>query len=76
MAWSGRIVIDPDILAGTPVIRGTRLSVEFVLDLLAAGQTESGVLAGYPEIAHEDILACLACVSYLAHECKAYPIRA
>lgn len=48
MSWPDRIVIDPEILAGKPVVRGTRLAVEFILDLLAAGQSEADVLANYP----------------------------
>lgn len=67
-------MIDPQILAGKPVVRGTRLAVEFILDLLAAGQSESDVLANYPGLTHEDILACLAYASQLAHEYKAYPL--
>jgi uncharacterized protein (DUF433 family) len=76
MAWPVRIVVDPDILAGKPVIRGTRLSVEFILDLLAAGQAEADVLHNYPGVTREDILACLSYASYLAHEYKAFPIPA
>ena len=41
MSWPDRIVIDPEILAGKPVIRGTRLAVEFILDLLAVGESEA-----------------------------------
>ena len=63
--------MDPEILAGKPVIKGTRLAVEFVLELLAAGQSESEILTSYPGLAREDILACLAYASYLAHEYKA-----
>jgi uncharacterized protein (DUF433 family) len=74
MSWPERIVIDPEIVAGKPVIRGTRLSVEFILELLAASQSESEILANYPGLAHEDILACLAYASYLAHEYRAYPV--
>jgi uncharacterized protein (DUF433 family) len=76
MAWSERIVIDPQILAGKPVIRGTRLSVEFVLSLLAAGQSENDLLHNYPGITREDILACLSYATYLAQEYRAYPIPA
>lgn len=64
MSWPERIVIDPEILAGKPVIRGTRLAVEFMLDLLAAGQSEADILANYPGLSREDILACLAYASY------------
>jgi uncharacterized protein (DUF433 family) len=76
MVWSERIAIDPEILAGKPVIRGTRLAVEFMLDLLAAGQTEAELLRNYPGIEREDILACIGYASNLAHEYKAYPIPA
>jgi uncharacterized protein (DUF433 family) len=73
---SERIVVDPEVLAGKPVIRGTRLAVEFILELLAAGQSESELLTKYPGLTRDDILACLAYASYLAHEYKAYPIPA
>jgi uncharacterized protein (DUF433 family) len=76
MPLSERIVFDPEILAGKPVVRGTRLAVEFILELLAAGQSESDILANYPGLTREDILACLSYASYLAHEYKAYPIPA
>jgi uncharacterized protein (DUF433 family) len=76
MPVSERVVIDPNVLAGKPVIRGTRLAVEFILELLAAGQSESEVLANYPGLSREDILACLSYASYLAHEYKAFPIPA
>jgi uncharacterized protein (DUF433 family) len=55
-----RITLDPDILVGKPVIRGTRLSVEFVIGLMADGWSEAEILANYPGTAHEDIVACLA----------------
>ena len=76
MPLSERIVVDPEVLAGKPVIRGTRLAVEFILELLAAGQSENDLLSSYPGLAREDILACLSYASYLAHEYKAYPIPA
>ena len=76
MALLERILIDPEVLAGKPVIRGTRLAVEFILEPLAAGQTESALLANYPGLTPEDILACLAYASGLAHEFRAYPIPA
>lgn len=54
-----RIVIDSKILSGKPVIRGTRLAIEFVLNLLAQGWSEEQILDQYPGLTHEDILACL-----------------
>jgi uncharacterized protein (DUF433 family) len=59
MPLSERIVVDPKILAGKPVIRGTRLAVEFILELMAAGQSENDVLSNYPGLRREDILACI-----------------
>ena len=58
------------------MIRGTGLAVEFILELIAAGQAEGEILANYPGLTREDILACLAYASYLAHQYKAYPIPA
>jgi uncharacterized protein (DUF433 family) len=68
--------VDAEVLAGKPVIRGTRLAVEFILELLAAGQSENDLPINYPGLTREDILACLSYASYLAHEYKAYPIPA
>ncbi len=48
MNWQERIVIDPAVLAGKPVVRGTRLAVEFVIDLLAQGWREEEILRNYP----------------------------
>lgn len=63
---SERIVVDSEILAGKPVIRGTRLAVEFILELLAAGQSEQDLLTNYPGLTHDDILACLSYASSTA----------
>ena len=76
MPWPERIVADPEILGGKPVIRGTRIAAELILDLLAAGQSEREILADYPGLTRDDLLACLSYASYLAHEYKAYPIPA
>ena len=76
MPLSEHIVVDPEILAGKPVIRGTRLAVEFILELLASGQSEDNILSNYPGLTREDILACLSYASYLAREYKAFPIPA
>ena len=58
-----RIVCDENILAGKPVIKGTRLAVEFIIDLLAHGWTDAEILENYPHIVQEDIRACLAYVN-------------
>ena len=63
MDWRERIVIDPDVLVGKPVVKGTRMAVEFVVDLLARGWTIPQVLQEYDHLTEEDIRACLACAS-------------
>lgn len=62
-----RITVNPQILGGKPVIRGTRMAVEFILDLLASDVSEQEILEDYPHLSHEDIKACL---SYAARSCK------
>jgi uncharacterized protein (DUF433 family) len=64
-----RIVCDPTIFGGKPIVRGHRLAVEHVLGILAAGDTTETILAGYPWLECEDVLACLAYAKRLvAHE--------
>ena len=60
MNWRERITSDKDILAGKPVIEGTRLSVEFLLGLFANGWTETKVLENYPSLNKEDLQAVFA----------------
>jgi uncharacterized protein (DUF433 family) len=55
-----RVVVDPRILAGKPVIRGTRVPVHLILGLLGAGMTREAVLAEYPQLAPEDLDAAAA----------------
>jgi uncharacterized protein (DUF433 family) len=74
MAWQERITIDPAVLVGKPVIKGTRLAVEFIVDLLAHGWTEEEILRNYPGITPDDIRACLAYASALLHAERVYPL--
>jgi uncharacterized protein (DUF433 family) len=55
-----RIVADPAVLCGKPVIRGTRLAVEFVVDLMAQGWTVEQITDNYPGLSRADVQACLA----------------
>jgi uncharacterized protein (DUF433 family) len=59
MSWQERIVVDPAVLVGKPVIRGTRIAVEFLLELLAEGWSHEQILQNYPQLAGEDIQAAL-----------------
>jgi uncharacterized protein (DUF433 family) len=61
--WRDRIKIDPSVLVGLPAIKGTRLGVDLILDLLAWGWSESEILENYPNITREDIKACLSFAS-------------
>ena len=71
-----RISLSPDVLAGKPVIRGTRLSVEFVIGLLADGWGEADILTNYPDISHDDVIACLAYARDTLSLEKVYPSAA
>jgi uncharacterized protein (DUF433 family) len=75
MTWQERIVIDPEILVGKPVIRGTRLAVDFIIDLLAQGWSESDILKNYPGVTSEDIQACLGYASEMLRSEKVYPLQ-
>lgn len=55
-----RISINPAICGGKPCIKGTRIWVSLVLDLLAGGMAEADLLADYPALAHDDVLAAIA----------------
>lgn len=74
MAWQDRIIIDPAVLAGKPVIRNTRLSVDFIVGLLGGGWGEADILANYPGLVHDDIAACLAYASEVLQAEKVYPL--
>lgn len=62
MDWKGRIVTTPDTLSGRPRIAGTRIGVDFVLDLLASGWTHERILAEYPHLKPDDLQAVFAFV--------------
>ena len=69
-----RIITDQNILAGKPIIKGTRLAVEFIIDLLAQDWTEQEILRNYPGLTHEDIQACLSYTSEILHAEKVYAL--
>ena len=73
--WRSRTIIDPVVLTGKPIIKGTRLAVELIIDLLAHDWTESEILRNYPGLTHEDIQACLKYASYLLRTERIYPIE-
>ncbi|HXG20960.1 MAG TPA: DUF433 domain-containing protein [Methylomirabilota bacterium] len=60
MKWQDRITIDPQVLVGKPMIKGTRIAVERLIDLLGRGWTQEQLLKEYDHLTREDIQACLA----------------
>ena len=72
--WRSRIAIDPKVLAGKPVIKGTRISVEFILELLANGWIVEDILKNYPQLKREDVLAALKYATEVLKEERVYPL--
>lgn len=68
MTWHDHITVDPAVLAGKPVVRGTRISVELVLDRLADGWSHDDILAAYPQLTREQVLAAVRFASELFKE--------
>ena len=72
MNWQERITVDPKVLVGKPIIKGTRIAVEFVVDLLARGWTTEQILKEYDHLTPEDIQACLAYASEMLKTERVY----
>ena len=72
MDWRTHIELNPAVLAGKPTIRDTRLSVEFVIDLLAQGWSSAEVLRQYPSLTAADLQACLAYAAAVLKADRAY----
>lgn len=68
--------VDSEIMVGKPVVKGTRLTVELVIDLLAQGWKTEEILKNYPGLQKEDIQACLVYASERLHVEKVYPLPA
>lgn len=71
-----RIIRDPTILAGKPVVQGTRLSVEHLIGLMADGWSEADILTDYPGLERADLSACLAHARDLLRSERVYPTAA
>jgi len=74
MAWQDFIAADPQILGGKPVVRGTRLSVDFLLGLFAEGWTQEQVLANYPALTPESLRAVFSYAAEALHEERVLPV--
>lgn len=76
MNWRTRIVANPDVLVGKPVIKGTRISVELVMDLLAASYSPTQILEQYDHLTVDDIHACLAYAREIIQSERVYAVKA
>jgi uncharacterized protein (DUF433 family) len=74
MNWQDRITINPKVLVGKPIIKGTRIAVEFIVDLLGRGWTVDLILREYDHLSAEDIQACLAYASEVLKSERVYPV--
>ena len=74
MDWRDRISADPRVLVGKPVIKGTRIAVEHILGALAAGWSHAQLLASYPGLSEDDILACLAYAQGVVEQERVFPL--
>jgi uncharacterized protein (DUF433 family) len=72
--YQNRIIVDPKVMVGKPVIKGTRITVELILRLLAQGQTIEEILKAYPHLKKEDILAALEYATKIIEEEKIFPL--
>ena len=70
---SGRISSDPRVCGGEPCVKGTRIPVHVILSHLAAGDTVEEIVAGFPALTREDVMACLEYAAVLAAE-KVVPL--
>ena len=75
-AEDNRITLDPKILLGKPVVRGTRISVELVIGLLAEGCTVAEIIESYPHLTAEDVAACLRYAQRLVQAERVWPTAA
>ena len=70
------IVSDPKIMMGKPTIAGTRITVESILERLAAGESQGQILEAHPRLSPEDIRAALAFAAQVLHADVVYPVSA
>ena len=75
MNWQAHITIDPQVLVGKPVIKGARLSVDFILGLLAEGWSEEQILENYPKVTQDALRAVYAYATQILGEESTYPTR-
>jgi len=73
---NSRVTLNPEIIVGKPVVAGTRIAVEFVIGLLADGWSEADILSNYPQLTHDDVMACLSYAREALGSEKVFPSAA
>ena len=74
MGWRTRMAADPAVMVGKPVIKGTRITVEFVIDLLSGGWSHEDILQNYPGLTEDDVLACLEYAHEMIEGIRGLPV--
>jgi uncharacterized protein (DUF433 family) len=74
MAWQDHIEIEPGRLGGKPVVRGSRIPVELVVELVADGWSAARIRESYPTLTEEDIRACLRYAAAILREERRFPL--
>ena len=75
MDWRDYIVYDPEVLVGKPVLKGTRMSVELILELLSEGWEQDDILQSYPSLTHEDFVAIFLYLKDCVKHQQFFPIN-
>jgi uncharacterized protein (DUF433 family) len=75
MAWTDHVHADPRIAGGKPVIKGTRLAVDFVLGLLAEGWSREQLRANYPQLTDDALLAVFGYAAEVLHDSTMLPVH-
>jgi uncharacterized protein (DUF433 family) len=74
LVWKDRITVNPKIMVGKPIIKGTRITVAHIVDLLAQGWTMEEILKNYPQLKKQDLDAALKYAAELLKQEKVYPL--
>ena len=75
MNWKEHIVVNPDVLVGKPIIKGTRISIELLLDCFASGWSYDDILEAYPHLTREQVQAAVAFAAEVFKEVRPLAIR-
>jgi uncharacterized protein (DUF433 family) len=75
MTWTDHITADPGVLGGKPVVKGTRLAVDFLLGLLAQGWTREQLGQNYPQLTDDALRAVFAYAAEVLHDQTLLPVR-